>query len=177
MPTPLTLLDRTSKQSHTGTLSSLAFIYAVLQLICKTCLSVRSSLLRTLLTRTPARFQAFHSYLSSLTSSGEHRHSDPAYKMLSQEELGSRPRSTATCLQGQKSRNNIVHFDYFVVDGDLGGEKPCNTFAEKLLKLVVNFAFATDNSVSARCCQLYSLSLTNHTWRADEFDRASCFSV
>jgi len=63
MPTPLTLLDRTSKQSHTGTLSSLAFIYAVLQLICMTCLSVHSSLLRTLLTRTPARFRAFQSYL------------------------------------------------------------------------------------------------------------------
>ncbi len=35
-----------------------------------------------------------------------------------------------------------MQFDYFVVDGDLGGEKPCDTLVEKLLKLVVNFAAA-----------------------------------
>lgn len=136
---PLTLLDRTSRQSRTGCLSSLAFICAVLQLICMTCLSVRGSVLRIVRTRTSAYFRAFHSLLRT-----RHRQACTG----SQIQLTTRGAGFTIqvhCWLSPTANEQKQHHAFrsaecrgFVVDGDLGREKLSDAYAENLLKLLVN---------------------------------------
>ncbi len=65
--------------------------------------------------------------------------------------------------------DRIVRFiTHFVGNRDPAREEDCDTFAEKLLRQLINLVTARDKSVRARCCQLVQVIFNN--LRADELD-------
>jgi len=65
--------------------------------------------------------------------------------------------------------DRIVRFiTHFVANRDPAREEDCDTFAEKLLRQLINLVTARDKSVRARCCQLVQVIFNN--LRADELD-------
>lgn len=78
-------------------------------------------------------------------------------------------RFRADFLQGEMNGDRIVRFiTDFVAGRDPAREEDCDTFAEKLLRQLINLVTARDKSVRARCCQLVQVIFNN--LRADELD-------
>ena len=72
-------------------------------------------------------------------------------------------------VQGEQSGNRIMRFiSSFLQYRDLDRESDCDTFAEKLLRLLIDLVTARDKSVRTRCCQLVQLIFNHLT--ADELD-------
>lgn len=72
-------------------------------------------------------------------------------------------------MQGELSGNRIVRFIVsFLQTRDPAREAECDTFAEKLLKLLIDLVTAKDKSVRTRCCQLVQLIF--NSLAADELD-------
>ncbi|DBA76941.1 TPA: hypothetical protein ACH3X1_009536 [Trebouxia sp. C0004] len=70
---------------------------------------------------------------------------------------------------GETNGDRIVRFiTKFVAGRDPAREEACDTFAEKLLRQLINLVTARDKSVRARCCQLVQIIFNN--MRADELD-------
>ena len=77
----------------------------------------------------------------------------------------------AGCVQGEQCGNRIMRFiSNFLQNRDPDRESDCDTFAEKLLRLLINLVTARDKSVRTRCCQLVQLIFNHLT--ADELDSA-----
>ncbi|KAA6419997.1 MAG: condensin complex non-smc subunit, partial [Trebouxia sp. A1-2] len=71
--------------------------------------------------------------------------------------------------QGEMNGERVVRFiTGFVAGRDPAREEDCDTFAEKLLRQLINLVTARDKSVRTRCCQLVQVIFNN--LRADELD-------
>ena len=72
-------------------------------------------------------------------------------------------------VQGELSGEGIVRFvDRFLAGRDHDREAECDTFAEKLLRLLISLVTARDKSVRVRCCQLVQVMFNGMA--ADELD-------
>lgn len=151
-PTPLTLRDRTNKQSRTGSLSSLGLH------ICRPTTHLYDLPISTMLFASYRAYQYTCTLPSIPTISLRTWHrqacTDIQIQLTKTDHKRSwlhNPDPLLVVFKGKRAETALcISISGFVVDGDLGSEKVRDTFAEKLLKLLINFVVCNGQLCSCK---------------------------